>query len=87
MFGEWLTSDSSVLLNLHVQVAPEELFHLLQRQSGQIVRNGIYSARLVIWLMMNQRLQGAGRWPGAWGPLVQGQFAPLLSRCKRVERS
>src|SRR5205807_1767443 len=53
-------SDSSVLLNLYVQIAPAELFRLLQRQSGQIVRNGIYSARLVIWMMMNQRLQAGG---------------------------
>jgi hypothetical protein len=46
--------DSSVLLNLYLQIAPGELFRLLQRQSGQIVHNGIYSARLVIWMMMNQ---------------------------------
>ena len=60
-------SDSSVLLNLYVQIAPAELFRLLQRQSGQIVRNGIYSARLVIWMMMNQRLQaGRGHSPAAY---------------------
>jgi len=78
-------SDSSVLLNLYVQIAPAELFRLLQRQSGQIVRNGIYSARLVIWMMMNQRLQAGGTLARSVEQLVQGQFAPLLSRCKRVE--
>jgi hypothetical protein len=78
-------TDSSVLLNLYVQVAPAELFRLLQRQSGRIVRNGIYSARLVIWMMMNQRLQAGGTLARSVEQLVQGQFTPLLSRCKRVK--
>ena len=51
--------DSSALLNLYLQIAPAELLRWLQRQSGKIVRNGIYSVRLVIWMMMNQRLQAA----------------------------
>lgn len=78
-------SDSSVLLNLYMQIAPAELFRLLQRQSGKIVRNGIYSARLVIWMMINQRLHAGGTLTRSVEQLVQGQFAPLLSRCKRVE--
>jgi hypothetical protein len=45
--------DSSALLNLYLQIAPAELLRWLQRQSGKIVRNGIYSVRLVIWMMMN----------------------------------
>jgi putative transposase len=77
-------SDSAVLLNLYLQIAPAELFRLLQRESGQIVRNGIYSARLVIWMMMNQRLQPGGTLARSVEQLVQGRFAPLLSRCKRV---
>lgn len=76
--------DSSVLLNLYMQIAPAELFRLLQRQSGQVVRNGIYSARLVIWMMMNQRLQAGGTLAKSVEQLVQGQFTSLLSRCKRV---
>src|SRR4029077_3387989 len=80
-------SDSSVLLDLYVQVAPAELFRLLQRQSGQIVRNGIYSARLVLWMMMNQRLQAGGTLARSVEQLVQGQFTALLSRCKRVEEN
>jgi hypothetical protein len=69
-----------------VQVAPAELFRLLQRQSGRIVRNGIYSARLVIWMMMNQRLQARGTLASSVEQLVQGRFDPLLSRCKRVRQ-
>jgi len=67
-------SDSAVLLNLYVQVAPADLFRLLQRQSGRIVRNGIYSARLVIWMMMNQRLQAGGTLARSVEQLVQGRF-------------
>src|SRR5580700_9271410 len=77
--------DSSVLLNLYLRIAPAELFRLLQRQSGQIVHNGIYSARLVIWMMMNQRLQAGGTLAKSVEQLVQGRFTSLLSRCKRVE--
>lgn len=77
--------DSSVLLNLYLQIAPAGLFRLLQRQSGQIVHNGIYSARLVIWMMMNQRLQAGGTLARSVEQLVQGRFTSLLSRCKRVE--
>src|ERR1700694_2480066 len=78
-------ADSSLLLELYLQIAPTELFRLLQRQSGQIVHNGIYSVRLVIWMMMNQRLQAGGTLARSVEQLVQGKFAPLLSRCKRVE--
>jgi hypothetical protein len=36
------------------------VWHLPQRPSGNIVHNGIYSAQLLIWMMMNQRLQAGG---------------------------
>ena len=77
--------DSAALLNLYLQIAPAEMFRLLQRQSGKIVRDGIYSARLVVWMMMNQRLQAGGTLARSVEQLVQGRFAPLLSRCKRVQ--
>ncbi len=76
---------NSVLLDLYLQVAPAALFRLLQRQSGKMVRNGIYSARLVIWMMMHQRLQPRGTLAMSVEQLVQGRFDPLLSQCKRVQ--
>ncbi len=76
--------DSSGLLDLYISIAPSELFRLLQRQSGKIVRNGIYSARVVIWMMINQRLQVGGTLARSVEQLIQGRFAGLLSRCKRV---
>ena len=66
--------ESSAIFDLYLQLAPGELFRLLQRQMGVKVRNGIYSARLVIWMMINQRLQargtlaGRGYTPGRPGP-------------------
>jgi len=40
---------------------PCELFRLLLRQIGCKARARIYSARLVMWMMMIQRLQREGR--------------------------
>ena len=77
--------DSSAVFDLYVQLAPAELFRLLQRQIGVVVHDGIYSARLVMWMMINQRLHGRGTLASSVGQLVQGRFDPLLSRCKRVQ--
>jgi len=78
--------DAYAMFSLYLEMAPAELFRLLQRQQGMTVRNGIYSARLVIWMMMNQRLQGRGTLASSVEQLVQGRFDPLLSRCKRVQQ-
>jgi hypothetical protein len=76
--------DSSAIFNLYQQLAPAELFRLVQQEAGVTARNGIYSARLVIWMMINQRLQARGTLASSVEQLVQGRFDPLLSRCKRV---
>lgn len=77
--------DSSALFSLYRQVAPAELFRLLQRQIGLRGRAGIYNARLVTWMMMIQRLQPRGTLASSVAQLVEGRFDPLLSRCKRVQ--
>jgi len=76
--------DSYAIFNLYLRIAPAELFKILQRQMGMTVRNGIYSARLVIWMMITQRLQPRGTLASSVEQLVQGRFDPLLSQCKRV---
>jgi hypothetical protein len=76
-------SDSD-LLNLYQEVAPAEEFRRLQGECGKAARDGIYSARLVIWMMMQQRLQPRGSLATSVAELVQGRFDPLLSQCKRV---
>jgi hypothetical protein len=82
--GYVLNMDSLAMFGLYVQLAPAELFRLLQRQMGVKVRNGIYSARLVIWMMISQRLQARGTLASSVEQLVQGRFDPLLSQCKRA---
>jgi len=59
---------------------------MLQRQMGVTVRNGIYSTRLVMWMMINQRLQARGTLASSVEQLVQGRFDALLSQCKRVRQ-
>lgn len=76
--------DSSAVFDLYVQLAPAELFRLLQRQMDGTVHDGIYTARVVIWMMINERLHGRGTLASSVEQLVQGRFDPLLSRCKRV---
>ena len=73
------------MFGLYVQLAPADLFRLLQRQMGMKVRNGIYSARLVIWMMINQRLQARGTLASSVEQLVQGRFDSLVSQCKRAQ--
>jgi hypothetical protein len=77
--------DSSAVFDLYVQLASPELFRLLQREMNVTVHNGIYSARVVMWMMMNQRLDARGTLASSVEQLVQGRFDPLLSRCKRVQ--
>jgi hypothetical protein len=80
-----MDSSAIAIFSLYLQLAPAELFRLLQREMGMRVRNGIYSARLVIWMMMDQRLQARGTLASSVEQLVQGRFDPLLSQCKRVQ--
>jgi hypothetical protein len=85
MFLDMAQFDSSVLFSLYRQLAPAELFRLLQRQIGLKVHVGIYTARLVIWMMMMQRLQPRGTLASSVTQLAEGRFDPLLSQCKRVQ--
>lgn len=85
MFWNMAKLDSPALFRLYQQVAPSELFRLLQRQIGLKTRVGIYTARVVIWMMMMQRLEARGTLASSVVQLVEGRFDPLLSRCKRVQ--
>jgi hypothetical protein len=80
----FLGMDASAIFDLYRQLVPAELLRVLQRTTGATVRTGIYSARLVIWMMINQRLQARGTLASSVEQLVRGRFDPLLSQCKRV---
>jgi IS4 transposase len=76
--------DCASLFHLYQQLAPAALFRLLQRELSLRVRAGIYTARLVIWMRLIQRLQPRGTLASSVAQLVEGRFDPLLSQCKRV---
>src|SRR5438067_2509365 len=80
-----ISSDLPVLLNLYSQIAPSELFRLLQRNLGFVTRSGLYTPRVLIWMMMRQRLDAQGTLAKAVQELAAGELDPLLSRCKRAE--
>jgi len=79
-----IASDLPVLLNLYTQIAPGELFRLLQRNLGLTKRTGIYTPRVVVWMMIAQRLSARGTLADAVEELALGKLDRLLSRCKRV---
>jgi hypothetical protein len=76
--------SSSALFSLYQQLAPAEMFRLLQQEIGWRAHAGIYTARLVMWMMIIQRLQPRGSLASSVAQLVEGRFDPLLSACKRV---
>jgi hypothetical protein len=76
--------ELSILLNLYAEIAPSALFRLLQRNLGLRRRSGIYAARVVIWMMMMQRLHARGTLADAVQQLALGECDHLLSKCKRV---
>ena len=84
MFVDMAQYNSSAVMDLYRQVAPSEMFRLLQRQMGRRTHDGIYTARVVLWMMMTQRLQPRGTLASSVAQLAEGRFDPLLSRCKRV---
>src|ERR1051325_7798652 len=56
----------------------------LQKRAGVQVRRGIYSAQVVLWLMILQRLHAVGTLAATVQLLIQGAAGPLLQNCKRV---
>jgi hypothetical protein len=87
--GYVLSMDSAELpfvLSLYARIAPGELFRLLQRGTGRCTHDGIYTPRVVIWMMMLQRLDRRGTLASAVEQLALGRFDCVLSRCKRVQQ-
>lgn len=73
-----------ILLHLYAEIAPGMLFRFLQRGLGVNRHDGIYTPRVVIWMMMRQRLDPQGTLESTVAQLVLGHFDPLLSQCKRA---
>jgi hypothetical protein len=76
----------SSLLDLYQQTVCVGVVQYLEKQSGVRRNRGIYSAAVVLWLMMLQRLEGRGTLASAVQMLLEGAAEPLLSPCRRVRQ-
>jgi hypothetical protein len=76
--------EHSVVLSLYSQIAPGPLFRQLQRNLGMNVHDGIYSPRVLIWMMLEERWDAEGTVAGSVRRLAEGDFDCLLSECKRA---
>lgn len=79
--------DWSNLLELYERTVSRGVLQYLEQQSGERRRRGIYSAQVVLWLMILQRLQGRATLASGVQLLLEGAAQPLLSRCRRVQRN
>jgi len=81
-----MQTDPESILNLYQQIVTAGLLQYLQKQAGMKVRRGIYNARVVLWLMMLQRLHAGATLAAAVQLLIQGAAGALLQSCHRVQR-
>jgi hypothetical protein len=81
-----MTTDWLSVLHLYQQTVTASLLQYLQNQTGWKGRRGIYSARVVLWLMMLQRLHAGATLASAVQLLLQGAAGGLLENCHRVRR-
>ena len=77
-------TDPESILHLYEQIVSAGLLQYLQKQAGMKVRRGIYCARVVLWLMILQRLQAGASQAATVQMLIQGAAGSLLQRCHRV---
>jgi len=81
-----MSSTVCSVLSLYQNALTAEWLHLVQQQTGAKFRRGIYSVRVVVWLMILQRLYAGGSLSMAVQLLIQGAAAPLLDKCHRVQQ-
>jgi hypothetical protein len=80
-----METDSESILNLYQQIVTAGLLQYLQKEAGMKVRQGIYSARVVLWLMILQRLHAGATLAATVQLLIQGAAGTLLQHCHRVK--
>jgi hypothetical protein len=81
-----MTPDLQSVLYLYKQIVTASLLQYLQKQTGGKVRRGIYCARVVLWLMMLQRLHRGATLATAVQLLIEGAAEPLLQSCHRLQK-
>src|SRR6266545_4543110 len=78
--------DAPSVLGLYQQIVTAGWLQSIQQQAGGKVRRGIYGVRVVLWLMMLQRLHAGATLTTAVQLLIQGAAGSLLQSCQRVRR-
>jgi hypothetical protein len=71
---------------LYQRCVSQGVVDYLQRQAGVKTRRSIYTAAVVIWLMILQRLQAGGTLTTAVEALLGGAADGLLSECERARQ-
>lgn len=74
------------VLDLYQRVVSAGVIEYLQQQANGRTRRRVYSAQVVLWLMILQRLHAIGTMAAAVQLLIQGAAGPLLENCRRVRR-
>lgn len=74
------------ILELYQRTLSVGVLEYFQKQAGVQIRRGVYSAQVVLWLMMVQRLHAVGTLAATVQLLIQGAAGPLLQTCRRVRR-
>jgi len=75
--------DSSPVQQLYQRMVPAWFLRELCQRHGYGFRQGIYSAAVVVWLMIWQRLERNRSLAAAVQYLVQGDAGDLQTDCKR----
>jgi hypothetical protein len=78
--------DWSSLMELYQRTVCSGVLQYLEQQAGWKSRRGVYSAAVVMWLMILQRLQGRRTLASAVQLLLAGAAQPLLTDCQRVRQ-
>jgi putative transposase len=80
-----MNCDWQSILHLYQQVVTGGLLQYLQKQAGWKTRRGVYGPRVVLWLMILQRLHAGASLSAAVQLLMQGAAGELLENCRRVQ--
>ena len=79
-----MNPNSQSVVQLYQQIVTVGLLQYLQKQSASKARRGIYCARVVLWLMILQRLHRGATLVATVQLLIQGAAEGLLQPCHRV---
>jgi len=81
-----MTADPESVLHLYQEIVTVGLLQYLQKLDGVKFRRGIYCPRVVLWLMILQRLHAGATLATTVQLLLHGAAAGLLQKCHRLQR-